>query len=424
MAIQAASGVLLLICTAAALFLANSPWADQFAGFWETHLRVGVGRWELDESLLHWINDGLMTIFFFVVGLEIKRELVGGELSEWRKAALPVMAALGGMVVPAAIYLLLMRNQPVGKAGWGIPMATDIAFVVGFLALLGRRAPPGIKIFLLALAIIDDIGAIVVIAVFYSHGLDVGALQLAAAGLGLILACRWLGVRRIGVYALLGVGVWLAMLHSGVHPTITGVIIGLMTPSRAMLPHRDFVAELTEVVDRFGREAEPAPPHGHGHQRVAEVKHLATAAQETLAPLERLETTLHPWVAFAIMPLFALANAGVPLDARAVTHPIAISVALGLVVGKPVGIVLLSWIAVRLGIARLPAETSWRVIAGAGCLAGIGFTMSIFIAQLGLEGELLTAGKIGAILGSVVSATLGLTALVLVLPKPGPTWRS
>ena len=403
MAIESASGVLLLVAAAVALGIANSPWAESYMAFWETHLRIAIGPWAIDESLLHWVNDGLMTVFFFVIGLEIKREIVDGELSDPRKASLPLMAAIGGMAVPALVYVMLIGNDENAKSGWGIPMATDIAFVVGFLALFGNRVPSGLKILLLALAIVDDIGAILVIAIFYSDGTSVVAVSLAVGGLALTVACHWLGVRSFGVYLVIGAAIWLAMFHSGIHPTIAGVILGLLTPARPMLPR---IAALDAVADAFDGEDE-----GDAHAHLAAVGRLKTVALETVSPLERIETALHPWVAFIIMPLFALANAGVPIDPRAVSHPIAWAVAAGLFVGKPLGIVLFSWLAVKLRIAALPLGVNWRMVGAASCLAGIGFTMSLFIASLALDDALLSAGKIGTILGSVLSGVVGLSLL-------------
>jgi NhaA family Na+:H+ antiporter len=412
-AIEAASGVLLLLSAAVAIALSNSPWAGSFAAFWQVHLRIGIGSWEIDESLVHWINDGLMTIFFFVVGLEIKREIVDGELNDPRKAALPLMAALGGMIAPAVLYLTLMSGESGGRSGWGIPMATDIAFVVGFLALLGSRVPLGLKILLLALAIVDDIGAILVIAVFYSEGTSLPAPSLAVTGLGITIVCHWLGVRSFGVYAVIGVALWVAMFYSGVHPTVAGVLLGLLTPAKPFLPGVDVLNALTAAVT----SAEGDDPHGDPHRRMTSVGRLKTAATETVSPLERLEVALHPWVAFVIMPLFALANAGVPLDLGAVAHPVARAVAVGLVIGKPLGIVLFSWLAVTIGLAALPKGVTWQSVVGAGCLAGIGFTMSLFIAGLALDAEELSAGKIGTITGSVVSAILGMALLIFSLPR-------
>jgi NhaA family Na+:H+ antiporter len=410
--IESASGILLVICTAVALGMANSPWADAWDHFWHTKVSLTVGPWQLSETLAHWVNDGLMTIFFFVVGLEIKRELVDGELRSLRKAALPIFGALGGMVVPAAIYLLVQGGRE-GHRGWGIPMATDIAFAVGILALLGSRVPLGLKIFLLALAIADDIGAILVIALFYSS--DVALWPLAAAGGSLVLVAvmNRLGVRSIGLYVFVGVGIWLAMFHSGVHPTVAGVVLGLMTPGSAWLEGRLLVEVLMDALDRFDGKIERE--HTHDHREL--VGAVTRTATETVSPLERLETALHPWVAFGIMPIFALANAGVLIQPQAASHGIALAVAAGLVVGKPLGIMLFSWLAVRSGVAQLPAGVTWPAMLGAGCLGGIGFTMSLFIANLALSGTLLDAAKIGTLGGSAVSAILGLALLIAFLPK-------
>jgi NhaA family Na+:H+ antiporter len=406
--VESASGIVLVVCTAVAMAVANSPLADGFHRFWETHLRVGVGPFALDEPLHFWVNDALMALFFFVVGLEIKRELVAGELSTFQKATLPVVAALGGMLVPAGIYLALQWGKP-GERGWGIPMATDIAFVVGVLALFGPRVPFGLKIFLLSLAIADDVGSILVIAAVYSGRPDWVALGAAAAGLGLVYGLTRLRVRTVGVYVLVGAAVWLAVLRSGVHPTIAGVLLGLMTPARAWVGPavlRDAVADVLKRATDGDREVE-----------ADDFRRLEFAARESVAPLDRLMHVLHPWVGFVVMPLFALANAGVEVRPARLTDPIALAVALGLVLGKPVGIVGFSFLAVRLGLAQLPTGVTWRALAGAGCLGGIGFTMSLFIAGLGLGLEYLDAGKVGILTGSLVSAILGSVVLLLGLPK-------
>jgi NhaA family Na+:H+ antiporter len=411
--IESASGMVLLACTAVALFLANSPWAAAYDEFWHTHLRISIGGWSLDESLAHWVNDAFMTIFFFVVGLEIKRELVDGELREPKKAALPIMGALGGMIAPAGIYLAFQFGRE-GHSGWGIPMATDIAFVVGFLALLGKRAPLGLKVFLLALAIADDIGAVLVIALFYSSEIALLPLGLAAIGFALVYLCNRIGVRTMTVYVLIGAGIWLAFFYSGIHPTVAGVMLGLMTPGSAWLGDTALREVIADAIDRLDGVVE----RRHAAERTKLAGEIKTTAQEAVSPLERLETALHPWVAFVIMPVFALANAGVRIEPAAFTEPVAIAVAAGLVVGKPLGIVLLSWLAVRAGWASLPSGINWRAMVGAGCLAGIGFTMSLFIAALALSGELLDAAKIGILAGSAVSAVVGMALLVMFLPRP------
>jgi len=407
--IESASGIVLVVCTILAMAVANSPWSGAYHDFWETHLRVGVGKFELDMSLHHWVNDALMVLFFFVVGLEIKRELVAGELSTAQKAALPVIAAAGGMIVPAGIYLAFQSGQP-GERGWGIPMATDIAFVVGVLALFGPRVPFGLKIFLLALAIVDDIGAILVIAVAYSASPSVLALGLAAAGFALIYGLNRLGVRTVPVYVLVGAVIWLAMLKSGIHPTVAGVLLGLLTPASAWVGQatlRDAVADvLMRVSEDNDFEAEDA-----------DYRRLEFAARESRSPLERLETALHPWVGFVIMPVFALANAGVAFRLANIADPVALAVNAGLVLGKPVGIVGFSYLAVRLGLAALPSGVNWRMLVAAGCLGGIGFTMSLFVAGLAFpeRPDLLDAGKVGILTGSLTSAILGSAVLVLGL---------
>jgi Na+:H+ antiporter, NhaA family len=413
--VESASGIVLLACTVVALVLANSPWATIFAEIWQTPLRLSVGNFELNMPVLLWVNDGLMTIFFFVVGLEIKRELVAGELRDPKKAALPVMAALGGMVAPALIYFALQQGQP-GERGWGIPMATDIAFVVGFLALLGPRVPFGLKILLLSLAIADDIGAVLVIAVFYSGNMAFSMLGAAALGFGLISIFNRIGVRRVPVYVVVGAGIWLAFLESGVHPTVAGVLLGLLTPASAWVGDRSLIDIAADVLNRLGGGAAGTRQQ---HHKVL-LGQLELAAREATSPLERLETKLHPWVAFLIMPVFALANAGVSIQPAAITNVVALAVAAGLILGKPLGIVAFSWLAVRIGLARMPAGVNWKIMIGAGSLAGIGFTMSLFIAGLALDGPLLDAGKIGTLTGSAVSAVLGSILLMIFLPGGAP----
>ena len=398
--VESSGGLVLLASTLAALLLANSALSAPFHSLWETPAGVTFGDFELIEPLLHWVNDGLMTLFFFVVGLEIKRELVSGELADPRKALLPVMAAVGGMVVPAAVYALCLWGRP-GRGGWGVPTATDIAFVIGFLTLLGPRVPNGLKILLLTLAIADDIGAVLVIAVVYSGQIALGPLGLTGAGLGLVLLLRWLGVRSVMVYAAVGAGVWLAFLKSGVHPTVAGVLLGLLTPARPLVGRGILIDAVGDLYARL-----------RGIQRGT-----PQPAPEATSPAERLEHALHPWVAFVIMPVFALANAGVKVEAYALATPVALAVTAGLVLGKPFGIVLFSYASVRMGLTRLPDGIGWKIMLGAGCLGGIGFTMSLFIAGLALGGTLLDEAKIGILAGSTVSATLGCLLLTAFLPR-------
>jgi len=404
--IQSAGGIVLLLCAVAALVLANSPAAHDYHEFWHMHVAANMGGFIIGGELGDFfVNDVLMTIFFFVVGLEIKRELVAGELKEPRKAALPVVAALGGMLVPAGIYYALMHGQP-GERGWGIPMATDIAFVVGVMAILGPRVPLGLKILLLSLAIADDIGAVIVIAAFYSAGLDWSMLIMAGYGLIAMLVLRGLGARSILVYVIVGAYVWLGFYQSGVHPTVAGAILGLMTPTTTWVSRTSLRLALADMAGEL-RE------NGEGEAEAHDLRLLAFAAREAVSPLDRLETVLHPWVGFAIMPLFALANAGVPVNAQSIADPIAMAVMLGLFLGKPAGVMLFSWLAIRVGIARLPESVSWTMMTGAGILAGIGFTMSLFVAGLGLEEGHLAAGKVGTLAGSVASAIAGAVTLGL-----------
>jgi len=408
--IESASGVILLVCTVIALILANLEATQQwYHSLWHTYVGLQLGSFTLGGELGHFfINDVLMTIFFFVVGLEIKRELVAGELRDPKKAALPVAAALGGMVVPAAIYMALQWGQP-GFRGWGIPMATDIAFVVGIMVLLGHRIPFGLKILLLSLAIVDDIGAVIVIAVFYTA--DLNGLMLILAGVGFLVTytLNRLGVRAVPTYVVVGAFIWLAFYKSGVHPTIAGVLLGLLTPASAWVGD----ATLREVL----RDALLRAP-GPGPERYQVLREVGFTARECISPLERLELALHPWVGFAIMPLFALANAGVHIELDEITNSIAVAVALGLLFGKPIGIFLFSYLAVRVGLARLPQGVDWKILLGGGSLAGIGFTMSLFVTGLafGNDPHRLASGKIGTFMGSLLSVLAGTTLLLLFLP--------
>jgi len=405
--VEAASGVVLLAAAVLAFAAANSPWADAWLGFWKTPVGFRMGGVSLDHSLKHWVSDGLMAIFFFVVGLEVKREIVLGRLRDLRQAALPLAAALGGMVVPALLYLAIAGGGP-AERGWGIPMATDIAFVVGCLAVLGSRAPASLRVLLLSLAIADDIGAVLVIAIGYTTDLDLVALGLGFAGIAVVLGMRGLGVRAIPLYWVVGAHIWVAFHESGVHATIAGVILGLITPTKAWIGSGGLAQAVTRVQDVWRGTPDALPP--------AEAGRVERAAREAVSPLVRLENGLHPWSAFVIMPVFALANAGVAFDGALATDTVALAVGVGLVVGKPVGIVLFSWVAVRAGLARLPDDVGWDVVAGGGLLAGIGFTMSLFIANLALAGETLDAAKVGILGASLLAGAAGMATLVARLP--------
>ena len=422
-ATASAGGLVLLACTAVALVLANSPWADAYHHLWEAPLTVGVPGFGLTLSVHHWVNDGLMAVFFFLVGLEIKREVLVGELASLRSAALPVAAAVGGMVVPALLYVALNRGGP-GAAGWGVPMATDIAFALGILALLGDRVPSGLRVFLAALAIADDLGAVLVIALFYTSTIDWAALGGAAVVLVALLGLNRAGARRPLTYALLGVVLWLFVLASGVHATIAGVLLALTIPARTRIDEQEFLDRAEASLADFRAADEPGTTvlTNHGHQAALQAMESATDAAQ--APLQRMEHALHGVVAFLVMPIFALANAGVPLGGgagAALRSPVALGIALGLVVGKPVGILLASWAAVRAGAADLPAGVAWRHVHGAGWLAGIGFTMSLFVAGLAFaDPAVLDTAKLGVLGASVVAGLVGFMLLRGARPLAAP----
>lgn len=400
---EVASGVVLLVAAVVALVWANSPWRGGYEALWSTELTLRLGGAVLTEDLHHWVNDALMALFFFVVGLEIKRELVVGDLKDPRTAALPVFAALGGMAVPAALYLLVTGGGP-GSHGWGIPMATDIAFALGLVALLGRRVPSSLKLFLLTLAIVDDIGAIVVIAVFYSSGVDGPALAVALGLLGTIVVLRRAGVTWAPVYVVVSIGVWLATFESGIHATIAGVALGLLTRAT---PKFEEVAPQQWVND-----IEDVDP--------ASARRVASLARASVSDAERLQHALHPWTSFAVVPLFALANAGVRLSADAFdtagAGTVAAAAGLGLVLGKLVGVTAFTWLAVRLRLGTLPAGVRWSQVVGIAGVAGVGFTVSLFIAGLAFEpgAGLEPAAKIGILGGSGVAALLGSSILVVL----------
>jgi len=425
--IASAGGIVLLVATAIALVWANSPWADSYHHLWETSLTLGVGGWSVRWTLHHLINDGLMAVFFFLVGLEIKREMLAGELKSVRTAALPMLAALGGMVVPAALYALVNVGGP-GAAGWGVPMATDIAFALGVLALLGDRVPVGLKVFLAALAIVDDIGAVLVIALFYSGGVDWGALGAAAALLLVAAGANVAGVRRPWAYGLLGLALWAAVLASGVHATVAGVLLAMTIPVRTRIDEPAFLASARRAIEDFDAAAvvtaaDPDTTVLSNTEHHTALEELETLAEQAQPLLIRFEHALHGIVAFGIMPLFALANAGVSLSGEAtrgaLASPVTLGVMLGLVLGKPLGIAGLSWLAVRVGIAALPSGVSWRMIAGAGVLGGIGFTMALFIAGLAFtDGALLEAAKFGILGASTVSGVTGWLLLRRIASTP------
>ncbi|HEY1534953.1 MAG TPA: Na+/H+ antiporter NhaA, partial [Polyangiaceae bacterium] len=415
--IEAAGGVVLLVAAALALAWANSPWAKSYAALWHMRVSLRVGSLAFESSLEWLVNDVLMAIFFFVVGMEIRRELHDGELSEWRRAVLPAVAAVGGMLVPTVVYLVLV-GEPRAHSGWGVPMATDIAFAVGVLALLGRRAPPALRVLLLALAVIDDLGAILVIAFFYSPGIQLSGLLIAAVGVALILALRATGVRAFSAYAVPAVVVWVGVHASGIHPTIAGVIVGLLTPVRAWRRPDAFVKEAHEQAQRLSDEL--ARSHSSSRELQEPMNRVAFAGRESLSPAELLIEALNPWIAFLIMPVFALANAGVDLRGivfTGATVKVSIAIATALVLGKPLGIVVVSLLAIWSGLSALPTGLNVRHLAVLGTVAGIGFTMSLFIAQLAfIDASLLAAAKLGVLVASAVAMVVGLLLGRAVLP--------
>lgn len=400
-----ASGTLLLLAALMALAWANSPWGDAYERLWRTPAELRLGSWVLGHDLRHWVNDGLMTLFFLVVGLEIKREFQTGELQDRRAAALPVVAAIGGMIVPALIYLALNAGGE-GTAGWGIPMATDIAFALGVLVLAARHAPSGLKPFILTLAIVDDIGAIIVIALFYASGVSILFLAAAAALCLLMLALRRVGVKATPVFLGLGAFVWLATYESGVHPTIAGVVLGLMAPAESYQRPHAVSAEARRTADLTMDD--PEPPDADAAQWLR----LASLSREAVSPLTRTEHALLPWTSFVIIPLFAFANAGVRLGgeqlADAWASRVTLGVVLGLVIGKVVGISGAAAIAVATRVARLPAGVRMIHIVGASAVAGIGFTVSLFIAELAFDdGSLIAEAKVGILAASILAGLLG-----------------
>jgi NhaA family Na+:H+ antiporter len=418
LAIQAASGILLLIAAVVAMLWANSPWKESYFALWHVPIRIGMGGWTLERDLHFFINDGLMVIFFFVVGLEIRREMHAGELSELKRASLPVAAAIGGMLVPAVIYSSLNAGTP-AASGWGVPMATDIAFAVGVLALLGSRVPAALRVLLLALAIIDDIGAILVIALFYSEGVDVTGLLIAAGGILGVIVLQRVGARRPLIYVIPGIVLWFGMLKSGVHPTIAGVALGLLTPSRSWFGEAGFLQEAHHALREFTHEADR--PETDSHDLMHPLQRLEVATREAVPPVVRLETLLNPWVAFGIMPLFALANAGVTLQGVSFSGgglAVATGVALGLLIGKPLGIVGFCLLSTRLGISRLPRGVDWRGLLVVGLVGGIGFTMALFIAQLAFDSpDTLGVAKLAVLVGSLAAGLLGLAVGLVALPR-------
>lgn len=413
-------GLLLIAGVVIALVAMNSPWHDAYHHFWQKELLIEVGEWRLKQNFHHLVNDGLMALFFFLVGLEIKREVVAGELSTWRKAILPVFAALGGMVLPAIIYLIVVSGGAM-RNGWGIPMATDIAFALVLLRVLRNRVPLGLQVFLAALAVADDLGAIVIIAVFYTDTIVVGALIIAFAAFALLLIANKLGVRSPGFYAAVGIlGIWLAILQSGVHATIAGVLIAMAIPANKLVRDKNF----PKRVQKLGRKFDDKKSTEDEMMTEPQLEVLQRVNKLTLAtapPLQRIERQLSPFVSYVVLPLFALSNAGVKFSGdwqESLFNPVSIGIVAGLVIGKVVGIMLFTRMVTWLNLASIPANIKWNHLLGAACFAGIGFTMSLFIAQLAFDNEsLIQSAKMGILIASTIAAALGL-GIFLKTTKP------
>jgi NhaA family Na+:H+ antiporter len=418
--VEAASGIVLLAAAAIALIWANSPWASSYHELWHVRLGFHIGRFAFDNSFEWFVNDVLMVIFFFVVGMEIRREIHDGELSSWRRATLPAAAAIGGMLVPAGIYLALAHGGETGS-GWGVPMATDIAFAVGVLALLGNRVPPALHVLLLALAVIDDLGAILVIGFFYSSGVAPSGLAVAAAGVAVIWLLRAAGVRSFIAYGLPGGVVWAGVYSAGIHPTIAGVIVGLLTPVEAWLGAEGLLETALQQARRI-TDLLASSEGEHGLQKP--LQQIAFARREAVSPAEFLIGALHPWVAYVIMPLFALANAGIDLHGISFDGSparITLAIAIALVVGKPLGVIAASALAIVCGVSERPRGLTLRHLIVLGVVAGIGFTMSLFVAQLAFsKPALLGAAKLGVLAASVIAMTLGVIVGKIILPAPEP----
>lgn len=416
---QTTSGLLLMGMAVIALVLANSPLASGYAHFMHSMVSIGAGSWKLEMSLHHWINDALMALFFFVVGLELKREILVGELAKLRNAVLPIGAAIGGMVVPALIYFAI---NPEGDAarGWGIPMATDIAFAIGALALLANRVPKSLITFLVALAIVDDLGAVLVIALFYTHTIALIPLALAGGLFALLLAFNTMGIRKTMPYFIVAVFLWYALLQSGVHATLAGILGALAVPAVPKYNPERFSNHVRELMQRFDANYQPGVSIMTNDKLRAVVQTLENGVHSVEAPLQRLEHVWHMPVAYLVIPIFALANAAIPVQLTSLgetfTHPVMLGVMFGLILGKFIGITGVCWLLLKLGVAELPKNTRFTQIAGVSLLAGIGFTMSIFVAQLGFEGQedLLLMAKTGILAASVLTGVAGFIWLYLV----------
>jgi len=419
---QTTSGVLLMLCAVVALYIANSSWSEAYHHLLQMPFTIGVEGFQLSKSVHHWINDGLMALFFFVIGLELKREILVGELADPKQAILPIVAAIGGMVVPVLIYISI---NPEGHAlkGWGVPMATDIAFALGVLALLGKRVPKNLLVFLVALAIVDDLGAVMVIALFYTETINVFALVTAAAMLLLLIALNLGGIRRTLPYVLLGIVLWIATLKSGVHATLAGIFLAFTIPMRPKYDPDRFLSQMHEMVEQIKQAYQHEKNIIKNDELRSRVQSLGEGVKLVQAPAQILESKMHLPSAYFIIPIFALANAGIPIDwssfGNIVIHPVSIGIAAGLVFGKLIGIAGFSWVAVKLGLTSLPQGLNFKHIVGVGFMGGIGFTMSIFIAELGFahQADDLLMAKTGILLASILAGISGFLWLYFTAEK-------
>ena len=416
---QTTSGLLLMGMAILALFLANGPFAYTYQHILHTPVAISFGSWSVDMSLHHWINDALMALFFFVVGLELKREILVGELANLRNAVLPIGAAIGGMVVPALIYYAI-NPEGDAAAGWGIPMATDIAFAIGALALLASRVPKALITFLVALAIVDDLGAVLVIALFYTETIAMGPLIAAGALFAVLISFNMFGIRKVTPYFIVAVALWYALLLSGIHPTLAGILGAMSVPAMSKYDPARFSSHVKGLLQKFDKSHDPSVHIMNNDELMGVVHQIEHSVESVDVPLKRLEHTWHIPVAYLIIPLFALANAGIPFDPSTLmatlSHPVTLGISLGLIVGKFLGIAGVSWVLLKMGVAVLPKDTRFTQIAGVSLLAGIGFTMSIFVAQLGFahNAELLLMAKTGILTASLIAGIIGYVWLYLV----------
>lgn len=405
------SGILLFVAVLISMIWINSSYAESYHNLWATHFKVGFGDFMIDKNLHHWINDGLMAIFFFVIGLEIKREIMAGDLSTWKQASLPAAAAVGGMVVPALIFYLFNKGTPT-VSGWGVPMATDIAFILGMLSLLGNMVPVSLKIFLTALAIVDDLGAVLVIAFFYTEDIFILSLEYGAGFLVILAIANMIGVRKTAFYGIVGIlGVWVAFLYSGIHATIAGVLIAMTIPSKTKLNRFGFITRVNILMTKLGETQEKMGDYLSDEQHHI-VEKLKKERSKIEPPLQKLEHALSPFVSFIVLPIFALANAGVVLHTEMfadLTNQVSLGIILGLVLGKFLGIVSFSALFVKLKISELPKGVSWGSLSGAAVMAGIGFTMSIFISELAFDSaEVRAQAKMAILIASIIAGLIGM----------------